>query len=87
MTKKYENKQVYEMYRGKMCMKHTIEMFTPIMDKELGYKMVLGQTNNSEAHKQSMQEINKKIEEVLGDNFNADIGKIETTVYFGEIMK
>lgn len=80
------NKEVYQMYKGKMCMKHTIEVFTPITDEELGYKMTIGQTENSEAHKQSMEDINTKIQDVLGDNLQVDVGKIETTVIFGDVL-
>lgn len=82
-----KNKEVYQMYKGKMCMKHNIEVFTPIIDEELGYKMIIGQTENSEAHKQSMEDINRKIQDVLGDNLQVDIGEIETTVIFGDIIQ
>lgn len=87
MSNAIVNNEVYKMYKGKMCMKHTIEVFTPISNEELGYKMFIGQTENSEAHKQSMSDINEKIQEVLGDNLDMDIGTIKTTVMFGEILK
>lgn len=78
------NKQVYQMYKGKMCMRHSIEIFTPIVDEELGYKMFSEQMDNTETHNKSMLEINEKIAEVLGENLEVDIGKIETTVVFGK---
>lgn len=84
MTQNIHNREVYKMYKGKMCMKHVVEIFTPIVDEELGYKMFIGQTENSEAHKESMYDINEKIQTVLGDNLTVDIGKVETTVMFGE---
>jgi hypothetical protein len=81
------NKQVYQMYKGKMCMRHSIEIFTPIIDQKLGYEVFTGQMDNSEVHSKSMSEINEKIAEVLGDNLEVDIGKIETTILFGEPLK
>ena len=87
MSNIINNKNVYQIYNGKMCMFHIIEVFTPIINEELGYKMFLGQMENSEAHKQSMSDINMKISDILGDNLEVDIGKIETTVLFGELVK
>jgi len=87
MSNSINNKHIYQMYKGKMCMKHYIEIFTPIVNEELGYKMFNGQLDNSEAHKKSMSDINEKIAEVLGDNLKVDIGKVETTVIFGEKFK
>lgn len=81
------NKGIYQMYKGKMCMKHTVEFFTPIIDEELGYKMFDGQLENSEAHKQSMEDINDHIQDVLGENLQVDIGKVETTVIFGDVFE
>ena len=84
MPNQINNKHIYQMYKGKMCMKHYIEIFTPIINEELGYEMYIGQLDNSEAHKKSMSDINEKIAEVLGDNLKVDIGKVETTVIFGD---
>ena len=84
MSNSINNKHIYQMYKGKMCMKHYIEIFTPIVNEELGYKMFNGQLENSEAHKEIMSNINEKIAEVLGDNLKVDIGKVETTVIFGD---
>lgn len=82
-----KNKTVYQMYNGKMCMRHTIEMFTPIVDEELGTKMYIGQMEHSEAHKQSMHDINNKIQDILMDNLSVDVGKVETTVMLGEVLE
>jgi len=87
MQQGIRNKGVYEMYKGKMCMKHTVEIFTPITDEAFGYKMFIGQLENSEAHKQSMNDINTKIQDVLGDSLAVDIGTVQTTVMFGKPLE
>lgn len=85
MPKGIKNKEVYQMYDGKMCMKHTIEIYTPL-PMELGANLSLGQMNNTEHYKQVVKSINENIQEVLTDNLESDVAKVETVIIYGESL-
>lgn len=79
-----KNKNVYEVYKGKTYMKHTIEMLTPLDSVGLSeiesQILFTGQMIKSEKYKEIVKGINDKILEDLQNTFESDIVRIETII-------